>query len=118
MARILVIDDDYEIRLALKKLLERDGHEVLQASNGKEGARVYGTESLDLIITDLLMPEKDGVEVLLDLRTNHPETKAIVISGEGQEFLPAAEDFGALHTFSKPFNGKEVIATVRRILAD
>ena len=64
------------------------------------------------------MQEKDGVEVLLDLRANHPEMKAIVISGEGQEFLPAAEDFGALHTFSKPFDAKEVIATVSRILND
>ena len=64
------------------------------------------------------MPEKDGVEVLLDLRANHPEMKAIVISGKGQEFLPAAEDFGALHTFSKPFDAKEVIATVSRILND
>lgn len=64
------------------------------------------------------MPEKDGVEVFLDLRANHPEMKAIVISGKGQKFLPAAEDFGALHTFSKPFDAKEVIATVRRILND
>tara|TARA_B100001123_G_scaffold421500_1_gene529146 strand:- start:521 stop:745 length:225 start_codon:yes stop_codon:yes gene_type:complete len=73
---------------------------------------------LDLIITDLLMQEKDGVEVLLDLRANHPEMKAIVISGKGQEFLLAAKNFSALHTFSKPLDAKEVIATVRRILND
>ena len=118
MARILIIDDNRDIRLALRKLLELEGHEAKEAINGKEGALVYSTEPVDLVITDLLMPERDGVEVLLDLRKSHPDIKAIVISGEGQDFLSAVEDFGALRTVSKPFNATEVIQTIRQVLSE
>jgi|SaaInl7_200m_RNA_FD_contig_51_1357161_length_1123_multi_34_in_0_out_0_2 DNA-binding NtrC family response regulator len=116
MAQILVIDDDYSIRSAVRKVLEKEGHDVIEALNGEEGARMYTRFPVDLVITDILMPEKDGVEVLLELRADHPNIKAIVISGEGQEFLPAAEEFGALRTLSKPFRPSKLIQIVREVL--
>ncbi len=118
MAHILIIDDDYSIRRALRTVLEKEGHDVVEAINGADGARLYTKFPIDLIITDILMPEKDGVEVLLELRADHPSIKAIVISGEGQEFLPAAEEFGALRTMSKPFKPSKLIQTVREVLGE
>lgn len=118
MARILIIDDARDIRVALRKLLERVGYEVLEAANGMEASRLYNASPVDLVITDILMPEKDGVEILLELRKAHPGIKAIVISGEGQEFLPVAEDFGALRTFSKPFEPGEVLRTVKELVGE
>ena len=118
MAQILIIDDDYDVRRAVRKVLEREGHDVIEALNGEEGAKLYGKFPVDLVITDILMPEKDGVEVLLELRSDHPDIKAIVISGEGQEFLPAAEEFGALRTLSKPFKPSKLIQVVREVLGE
>jgi len=116
MAQILIIDDDYSVRRALRTVLEKEGHDVVEAINGEEGARLFTKFPIDLVITDILMPEKDGVEVLLELRADHPNIKAIVISGEGQEFLPAAEEFGALRTLSKPFRPSKLITVVREVL--
>ena len=118
MGRILVMEDDDTIRLALRKALSQAGHEVLEASNGAEGARIYRqSPHPDLIITDILMPDQDGVEALLDLRTTLPQVKIIVISGNAQEFLPIAEDLGAHRTFAKPFKSQEVIAAVADLLS-
>ena len=116
MARILVIDDDYEVRVSLRKMLEMAGHRVIEASNGEEGVRLYSQNPTDLIITDILMPEKDGVEALLELRTDFPDIKVIVISGEGKELLATASEFGALRVFEKPFRVQEILSAVKELL--
>lgn len=111
------MEDDESIRLALRKGLSLAGHDVYEAGNGAEGARIYrDTPPPDLIITDILMPDQDGVEALLDLRNNHPDVKIIVISGNAQEFLPIAQDLGAHRTFAKPFQQNEILEAVNDLL--
>ena len=110
------MDDDESVRLALRTLLKKQGHDIIEASNAAEGSKTYANEPLDLVITDILMPERDGVEALLELRAQHPSIKTIVISGEATEFLPIVEDLGADRAFAKPFNNQEVLEAVATLL--
>ncbi len=112
------MEDDEAIRLALCKSLTRAGYEVTEAANGAEGATIYRKNPPDLIITDILMPDQDGVEALLDLKQTLPDIKIIVISGNAQEFLPIAEDLGAHKTFAKPFKQADILEAVADLLAD
>ena len=89
-----------------------------EAANGAEGAEIYRSSPPDLIITDILMPDQDGVEALLDLRQSLPGVKTIVISGNAQEFLPIAKDLGAHRTFAKPFQQSEILEAVSDLLPD
>jgi len=116
LAQILIMDDDASVRTALKTLLQKEGHEITEAHNAAEGAKIYSTSAPDLIITDLLMPERDGVEALLELRSQYPNIKTIVISGDAPEFLPIVEDLGAGRTIAKPFKNDEVLAAVKELL--
>lgn len=118
MARILIMDDDETVRVALRTLLQKHGHDVIEAMNAIEGAKTYNQEHLDLVITDILMPERDGVEALLELRTQQPQIKTIVISGEAPEFLPIVEDLGANRAIAKPFKGQEVLDAVNELLEE
>ena len=102
MARILIIDDDGPVRLILRKALEGDGYEVLDASNGKVGIELFKEERADLIICDLIMPEKDGIETIKEFARDFPELKIIAISGgaitgKGSLFLTFQEYGGAAH---------------------
>ncbi len=122
MARFLIIDDEKMVRSTLRKVLEKFNHEVLEATNGKEGLKVYGDrKDIDLVITDIIMPEMEGVEVILELRKRTPGQKILAISGGGrtknQDYLKTAEQLGANATLSKPFSVNDVIATVRECLA-
>ncbi|MCZ6633614.1 MAG: response regulator [bacterium] len=116
MALILVMDDDASVRIALRTLLLKEGHEVLEATNGVEGANLYVQNRPDLVITDIFMPDKDGVETLLELRHDFPDVKVIVISGNAQKFLPLTEDLGAHWTLTKPFKATEILEAVRDLL--
>ena len=120
MGRILVIDDDDQIRALLRKALELSGHEVVEASNGKEGIRVYEEQPADLVITDILMPEKEGLECILELRRLDPAVRVIAISGgirsNTMDVLEVAGRFGACRTFWKPFDLAKVVAAVREEL--
>lgn len=119
MGRIVIMEDDEAIRLALRKALTLSGHEVQDAGNGAEGAKLYRQNPPpDLIITDILVPDQDGVEALLDLRNILPDVKIIVISGNAQEFLPIARDLGAHRTFAKPFKSEEFITAVDELPAE
>lgn len=122
MARILVIDDDEAIRLALRKMLEVDGHEVVEATDGAHGMRLFRENPTDLVITDILMPEKEGFEVIRELRRDHPDIKVIAISGSvsrgGPDFLPQAGDMGASLTIPKPFSKEQVLGAVRDALGE
>ena len=119
MATILVIDDQKPIRALLCAALEGDGHEVLEASNGLLGLERYRERAADLIITDIVMPEMDGLELMLELRRNFPHVKVIAMSGGlgREDGLHAAKLLGARQTFQKPFDIRAVLDAVRYELA-
>lgn len=122
MARILVIDDEPYILMMLKKMLEKVGHEVDMAVNGEEGMELFNKYHADLIITDIVMPEKEGLETIRELKKKHPELKVIAISGGGRvdskEYLDSARLFGASRIFKKPFKQKEIIGAVEELLSE
>ena len=122
MARILVIDDEPYILMMLKKMLEKVGHEVDMAVNGEEGMELFNKYHADLIITDIVMPEKEGLETIRELKKKHPELKVIAISGGGRvdskEYLESARLFGASRIFKKPFKQKEIIDAVEELLSE
>ena len=122
MIRILVIDDDINIREMLKECLERAEYEVLVASDGKAALKLHSANPVDLIITDIVMPEKDGLEIIMEFRRRFPAVKVIAISGGGKiganEYLNIAKVLGVTKTFSKPFELRELLAAVRELLQD
>ena len=122
MAKILVLDDEPSILLMIKKMLEKEGHEVAVALNGIEGMELFEQNKPDLVITDIIMPGKEGLETILELRKNHPELKIIAISGGGrispEGYLPGAKLLGANAVFQKPLVQKEFMATVAELLTE
>ena len=120
MPRILIIDDEEQVRLYLRRILEPEGHEVVEAGNGKVGLHLYREEPADLIITDVFMPEKEGLETIRELRSDYPEVKIIAISGGGRnidlDFLPLAKQLGALRTLAKPFDRQKMLDAVQEVL--
>ena len=121
MARILVIDDEAGIRRALQILLERAGYEVLAASDGQEGLRLWRRFGADLVITDIMMPNKDGIETILELTMSAPPVPVIAMSGgdvsHRLDLLGNATLLGAVHTVPKPFALSEMLAKVRQLLS-
>jgi CheY-like chemotaxis protein len=122
MARIFVFDDEPSILLMLKKMLEKAGHEVYLALNGREGIDLFKKHKPDLLITDIIMPEKEGLETILELRKKYPELKIIAISGGGRigpdGYLPGAKLFGANMVFQKPLIQKEFMEAVSILLGE
>ena len=120
MARVLVIDDDLNVRRLLRNMLEKKGHEIVEALDGDEGLRYYRLQRADLVITDILMPAEDGLSTINEIRRESPDAKIIAISGGGErgdlDFLSQAEDLGALRTISKPFTVEEVLGAVNDVL--
>jgi len=120
MPRILVIDDEADLRAILRQILERAGYEVVLASNGKEGIRHFSEMPADLVITDIVMPEKEGIETIMDLKRNFSGVKIIAVSGGGsvgpEKYLSLARALGASRTFDKPFSMKELLRAVRELL--
>ncbi len=121
-SRILVIEDDAEIRTLLSVLLKRAGYLVEVAGDGTAGIHAFRTNPADLIITDLVMPGKEGLETIVDLNREFPDLKIIAISGggvDGQDnYLNAARLCGASMTFRKPFINRELIEGVNNLLLD
>ena len=119
--RIMVVDDDAGIRRVLHILLSRAGYQVSQARDGVEALRVWRDSGSDLVITDLHMPEKDGIEMIIELLSYSPDLRIIAMSGGGQtkrlDLLGNASLLGAVHTIEKPFTLNEMMSTVRRALA-
>ncbi len=122
MACILVIDDDEALRGTLREILEEGGYEVREASNGREGIACCQTHTIALVITDLLMPEQEGIETIQQLRTMTPPPKIIAISGGGYtgrlDFLGAAAVLGADRTLQKPIRARDLLTTVQDLLAE
>ncbi len=119
--KILVIDDDSQIRLVLREMLSWGGYEVLEAENGREGLLLQRQYRADLVITDLIMPEQEGLETIAALKKEFPNLKIIAVSGGGRVgpdmYLPTAQAFGADMVFSKPFDIRRLSEAVKGLLA-
>ncbi len=121
MARILIIDDEASIRKPLQVLLERAGHEVVAAGDGTEGIRLWRQDPGDLVITDIHMPGKDGIETIIELKDIAPRARILAMSGgdmnPGVDVLGDARMLGAIRTISKPFKLDEMLEAVEAALA-
>ena len=115
-----MIDDESEIRKLFIKKLAGKGYEIIEACDGKEGLKLYHETRPDLVITDLVMPEKEGIETIIELKRESPNVKIIAISGGGKNvpdaYLHIAKNLGAERTFSKPIDWPELIKVVRELL--
>src|SRR5450759_360964 len=120
MAKIYVFDDEPSILLMLKKMLEKAGHEVDTALNGREGMELINKDLPDMLITDIIMPEKEGLETIFELRRKYPKLKIIAISGGGRispdGYLPGAKLLGADIAFQKPLVQKDFLEAVALLL--
>ena len=114
--KILVIDDEDLVRRTVTKILRSDGHEVVCAANGMAGMSLFRAERPDVVITDIIMPEQEGIETILSIRREHPGVRIIVISGGGQigdtEVLKMARLLGADEVIAKPFRAKDLLSRV------
>ena len=118
-ARILVVDDEEGVRNLLRHLLIDAGHEVLEAVNGKEATEKMRSEAIDMMITDLVMPEREGIETIMELHRTRPELGIIAMSGAfGGQFLRAARLFGARATLSKPIDPDVLLAEIDGFLLE
>jgi len=120
MAKILIIEDDAEIRALIKRLLEKEGHDVQVAEDGVEGVKAFRAGAPDIVITDLFMPRKEGIETIKEIRDLNAETKILAISGGGlyspQSNLKRARVVGAAETLAKPFAPLDLLNAVSRLV--
>ena len=120
MARILVIDDEDIVRKSISQMLESEGHDVRVASSGNEGVFHFKQQPPDLLITDILMPDKDGLEIIRELSSDYPLVKFLAITGGGAtgnlDFLPQAKAFGAHATLRKPFLREDLLGKISEIM--
>ena len=119
--KILVIDDDIQIRMMLREVLEDSGFEVFDAENGEVGISLYKANKPDLVVTDMIMPEKEGIGTLMELIAYDPDLKAIAISGGGKvvkatDVLKDAAFFGAKLVLTKPFTCEEFLNAIKQVL--
>ncbi len=122
MALILIVDDEELVRAALVLLLERDGHEVREANNGVEALAHIRKRLPDLVVTDIVMPDKDGFETVRDIRHLAPTLKIIAMSGGApigsRDILQSATNLGADETFAKPIDRDTFLSSVSRLLSE
>lgn len=120
MAKILIIDDDPSILTMLKRMLEKAGYEVDIASNGSEGLKKIEFSPPDLLVTDIVMPEKEGLELIFYLRRKNPGLKIVAISGGGrfnyEGYLTSAKHLGADLSFQKPLVHKEFVQAISDLI--
>ena len=121
MARILIIDDEEQVLHLLQETLTRAGHEITSAQDGVEGLKAFKKQPTDLVITDILMPEKDGLDTIREMVALDPKVRIIAISGGGRtgvlDFLPVAQVFGAMYTLTKPFERQDLLNIVNTALS-
>jgi DNA-binding NtrC family response regulator len=120
MSKVLIIDDDDDMRAMLLQMMEYEGIEAIGASNGKDGLQKINAFQPDLVVTDIVMPEKEGLETIIDLLGKLPNLPIIAISGGGrvgpESYLPMAKELGARFAFAKPLNRKEFMTAVKQCL--
>jgi CheY-like chemotaxis protein len=118
MKKILIVDDEVLIREGLKITLELEGYLVEIAEDGREAVKIIESFRPDVIVTDIIMPEKDGIEVIINLRRTNRDIKIIAISGGGRisakDHLRIASKLGANNILTKPFSAKELIAEIEK----
>jgi len=120
LKRILVVDDEAQIRTMLTQMLEQEGYTVHTAENGEEGVALVGRYAFDLVITDMIMPVKDGLKFIMELVRDYPELKILAISGGGaikaERYLTMAGYLGDIATLEKPFKRDTLLEMVRKQL--
>lgn len=121
MARILIIEDDDQYRAMLKKMLQKAGYnDIEEAADGSAGVKMFRRHPFDLVITDIIMPDKEGIEIIMELTREYPRVKIIAMSGGGsggpQNYLEIARHLGASRTLAKPFTRTDLIESVRELL--
>ena len=120
MQKILVIDDEPHILLMLKKMLERHDFEIEMATNGAEGLSLFKLSTPDLVITDIIMPEMEGLETIREMKRIKPDLKIIAMSGGGKvsadSYLKIAGIFGGSKSLAKPFTMNEMLLAVQDLI--
>jgi CheY-like chemotaxis protein len=120
MTSILLVDDDDDFRSMLVESLSQASYEVTEARDGREGLQLYRDHPCDLIITDLIMPEKEGLETIEEFRRNYPGVKIIAISGGSRygpfDYLKMARALGARQVLAKPFSRQEILEAIIQVL--
>ena len=117
MASVLIVDDQDMVRQTLRLALESEGLDVREAADGVEALRLYRTSPADVVVTDIVMPNKEGIETIFELRRSAPRVKIIAMSGrDTADFLDMARKLGADHVLRKPFEMRTLIALVRGCL--
>jgi YesN/AraC family two-component response regulator len=121
MARILIIDDDDQLRTMLRTMLEKVGYnDIEEAASGNMGMKLFRQDPFDVVITDIIMPDKEGIEMITELRRDYPQIKIIAMSGGGSVgphgYLEMAKYLGAGRTLAKPFKQSDIIDAVQELL--
>jgi DNA-binding NtrC family response regulator len=118
--KVLVIDDDQLVRYTLSRILHRNGYDVVTASDGMRAMAVFREERPDVVITDIIMPEQEGIQTITEIRGVQPNAKIIAISGGGRigntDFLKIARHLGAFDAIAKPFDPDDLLSRVGRCL--
>jgi len=116
-AKVLVIDDEEGIRNVLQRTLTAVGFDVVSAETGEEGTNVFRRERVDVVVVDMVLPKKDGVETIMDIRRGFPQAKFIAMSGEkNSEMLGLAEKVGAQMRLTKPFTRQQLLGAIDEVL--
>lgn len=120
MAKILVIDDDVVVRETIIQILEEEGYDVVSAEDGRRGVAAFRGARPDLVITDIIMPDQEGIQTITQIRGERPDAKIIAISGGGRigntDFLKIARQLGAADVIAKPFDPDDFLDRVGRCL--
>jgi DNA-binding response OmpR family regulator len=121
-SQILVIEDDNSVRELLQQTLSKAGYDVIAAPNGAEGLDLFRDNKPDLVITDIVMPQKEGLQTIIELRQEAPDVRVIAMSAGGRysntDYLKLAKKFGARGTITKPFMREEMLNIVREALSE
>ena len=117
--KVLVIDDDHLVRYTLSRILQRSGYDVVTASDGRRGMLLLREEHPDVVVTDIIMPEQEGIDTIIQIRRERPSIKIIAISGGGRirniDFLQMAHSLGADDVIRKPFEANELLARLTEL---
>jgi len=118
--RVLVIEDNNDLRSLIQTYLEEEGFEVVAAADGREGLQRQRSDPSEIVVTDIFMPGKEGIETVFDLKREFPATRIIVMSGgpslvRGMDYLGLARELGAAKTLAKPFTMKQLADAVREV---
>ena len=118
VVRVLIVEDEQTDRVFLGNIIEAGGHQVYFASDGEQAFKTYMRKSIDVVVTDLLMPNVDGMEFIVSLKTLFPSAPVVAVSGQGPELLAAAENKGACMTLAKPVDPQELLEAIAKVAPD